>query len=306
MKKNSNSLFAIIGKAAVLTIPATACFVLISCIYRDTIFRRTVDMFQFLTESVLFAAMCAVFCGVVAALAIHTSFQQAVKQEQFELRIREQEKTAETVIDLVGRSIAVNTLPNCGDIPHSEDELNRRKEMVYELYQFVEANYAKILVSGVLFDYGRKTQKSKRLEDIENRVCETQRNFAREYRKLYHRLHQFIDFSSKNIHSLYMYNGMWIWDLASEADATQNPDSILGLQALRPGISDAVQKQQELLNSITESAVATRDSLTVFTQNYKDYERALLLYAGSSIGGFGSAAERFEKYRKECKDNPLE
>lgn len=82
------------------------------------------------------------------------------------------ERAADAVAALVGKSVALNAIPKLSDIPEKTEELVRRKQILADMYGFVEQNHASVLISGHLFQHGD-----------ENRQA-----FATAYRELYHAL----------------------------------------------------------------------------------------------------------------------
>ena len=89
------------------------------------------------------------------------------------------ERAADAVAALVGKSVALNAIPKLSDIPEKTEELVRRKQILADMYGFVEQNYASVLISGHLFQHGD-----------ENRQA-----FATAYRELYHALMDYINHS---------------------------------------------------------------------------------------------------------------
>lgn len=64
------------------------------------------------------------------------------------------ERAADAVAALVGKSVVLNAIPKLSDIPEKTEELVRRKQILADMYGFVEQSYASVLISGHLFQHG--------------------------------------------------------------------------------------------------------------------------------------------------------
>lgn len=64
------------------------------------------------------------------------------------------ERAADAVAALVGKSVVLNAIPKLSDIPEKTEELVRRKQILADMYGFVEQSYASVLISGYLFQHG--------------------------------------------------------------------------------------------------------------------------------------------------------
>lgn len=115
------------------------------------------------------------------------------------------ERAADAVAALVGKSVALNAIPKLSDIPEKTEELVRRKQILADMYGFVEQNYASVLISGHLFQHGD-----------ENRQA-----FATAYRELYHALMDYINHSMRGMDMLYKADDCecppwYIWNTSKE------------------------------------------------------------------------------------------
>ena len=115
------------------------------------------------------------------------------------------ERAADAVAALVGKSVALNAIPKLSDIPEKTEELVRRKQILADMYGFVEQNHASVLISGHLFQHGD-----------ENRQA-----FATAYRELYHALMDYINHSMRGMDMLYKADDCecppwYIWNTSKE------------------------------------------------------------------------------------------
>lgn len=265
-------------------------------------------MVGFFTASALFTTIGAIFGGVVAALAIHNSFRQSAREKRFELRISEHEKTVDTVVDLVGKSIAANTLPKLGETPNGMEAMERRRQALFELYAFVERNYTAIMASGALFEIECENKGNKQLKRLEAQTAKSQKEFADKYRQLYHTLHDYINHSLTGMETLYKVNDntgnlLWIWegDMALYIENWEYRDNRHFIEEL----TAASQEQDELLARITRYAIDARDALTVFSGDFKLLERAALLYSRSVTNGGSDGAKSLQAYEDYCAQHPI-
>ena len=300
----SKSIVPLMLKSIGLTMLVTVGFVVIDAAYR--LAERKLNMFELLDPSALGATVGAIFGGVVAALAIHNSFNQTAREKRFELRISEHENAVGRVVELIGQSIAVNTLPKLVDMPDCMDEVRHRRQVIFNLYSFVEQNYASVLISGILFEIECENQNNNRLMDMEEKMAGSQKTFADAYRRLYHALHDYMNHSLNGMETLYSVTDnsgrlVWIWE--------HSDYSHLELWGNRYGrdfseeVAKAFQTQNELVTRITQYAVETRDALTEFSEQFKLFERAALLYGRPSTSS--QAVNRLRSYKDNCVKNPV-
>lgn len=304
--KYSKSLIPLIGQSVMLTVIVTVCFVAVVAIYGEV--ERKNNMVGFVSTATLFATAGTIFGGVVAALAIHNSFRQSAREKRFELRIGEHKKTVETAAGLVGKSIAVNTLPKLQEIPNSAEAMTWRKQAVSELYGFVERNYTDMMVSGALFEIECRGQENKELKRLEAQTARSQKEFADRYRQLYHKLHDYMNHFLTSMETLYRVsdssgNMHWIWESDMVCYIEQ-----WELQTNRPFIKELIeasQAQDELLDCVTRCAVETRDALTVFSEDFKELERLALLYSRSATDVEFDSGKRLQAYKDDCARHPI-
>ena len=236
-------------------------------------------------------------------------FKANVRVERYEKNIREHEKIVAEMVELIGRSIAINTMPKLSMLPTGAEELERRRQALFDLYRFVEQNYASALVSGVLFEAECKKRRQEQLDDAESLAAANQRQFMNEYRYLYRALHDYIDGEIKNINTLYEVNDnsgnlIHIW----EVDSARYTE-LWELQYGRPfndDLVEACQWEEFLQGALTICATDVRDALTVFSQNYKSYEWLVLLYAPLTGEVPQNASERLDAYKEYCRKNPAD
>ena len=228
--------------------------------------------------------------------------------ERYAKDIREHEKIVAEMVELIGRSIAINTMPKLSALPTGAEELERRRQALFDLYRFVEQNYASALVSGVLFAIEINCRERWWKSDAAM-VAEDQKLFEKGYRSLYHALHDYINTTLKSMNTLYEVNDnsgnlIHIW----EADSARYTE-LWELQYGRPfndDLVEACQWEEFLQGALTICATDVRDALTVFSQNYKSYEWLVLLYAPLTGEVPQNAGERLNAYEEYCRKNPAD
>ena len=177
------------------------------------------------------------------------------------------ERAADAVAALVGKSVALNAIPKLSDIPEKTEELVRRKQILADMYGFVEQNYASILISGHLFQHGD-----------ENRQA-----FATAYRELYHALMDYINHSMRGMDMLYKADDCecppwYIWNTSKEFGDTMAAMS---------------QQQGKMLGTITEYAAKVRDAFAAYSVDYR-------------TDSPGRGVEVLQQYKEYCSRNPVQ
>ena len=190
------------------------------------------------------------------------------------------ERAADAVAALVGKSVALNAIPKLSDIPEKTEELVHRKQILADMYGFVEQNYASVLISGYLFPGGG-----------ENRQA-----FATAYRALYHALMDYIAHSTRGMDMLYKADDCecppwYIWNTSKEdfVDVWETQYSM----KFGDTMAAMSQQQDKMLDTITEYAKDVRDSFAAYSVDYR-----------TDSQGYGVIV--MEEYKKYCSLNPVQ
>lgn len=316
-----------IVKASVFVVGATLAISGLFLLMGDTFASRKLErrIFLFTSPSDFLAAICAVFCGVVAAVAIYVAFKQAndlhreaiaqsAKERGCEQKLRELDSISACVTSFISESIVANTITNFVTVPKSPEEVDSQHLTILNLYCRIESLYTELFLSGVLYDYCTDCDEHCSLCPEEKDITEKQREFAIFFRKLYHKLHDFIDFYQMRLVDVYFFEGIPIWELQREfmSEVAQNGGVCLPEDDNRPkwiGLSDRItaisnnQMQAEserakFLEEITNLAVKTRDSFALYKEAVKHFELKSLSDPSCELAT--CKINRLEEYKKHC------
>lgn len=190
------------------------------------------------------------------------------------------ERAADAVAALVGKSVALNAIQKLSDIPEKTEELVRRKQILADMYGFVEQSYASVLISGYLFQHGD-----------ENRQA-----FATAYRELYHALMDYINHSMRGMDMLYKADDCecppwYIWNTSKEDFV----DEWEAKYSMKFGDTMAAMRQQQgkMLGTITEYAAKVRDAFAAYSVDYR-------------TDSPGRGVEVLQQYKEYCSRNPVQ
>ena len=156
----------------------------------------------------------------------------------------------------------------------------RRKQILADMYGFVEQNYTSVLISGHLFQHGD-----------ENRQA-----FATAYRELYHALMDYINHSMRGMDMLYKADDCecppwYIWNTSKEDFV----DEWEAQYSMKFGDTMAAMSQQQgkMLGAITEYAAKVRDAFAAYSVDYR-------------TDSPGRGVEVLQQYKEYCSRNPVQ